>query len=97
MGALLNYRHADSAQDIARTSPPLPGHHSQVPLVIDRGIVQVKAWPDALRIALRLDSREKVEAVLGECGKDSGPDSLQERQQLAYILASQVAPSASCL
>ena len=30
--------------------------------------------------------------MLGECGKDTGPHSLQERQQLAYILASQVQP-----
>ena len=56
--------------------------------------VQVKAWPDALRVALRLDDREKVESVMGQCSQDTGPFSQQERQQLAYILASQAGPAA---
>ena len=52
--------------------------------------VQVKAWPDALRVALRLDSREKVVDVLGDCLRSGGPDAALQLQQLAYILASQV-------
>ena len=55
---------------------------------------QVKAWPDALRVALRLDSREKVEEVLGACWRAAEPHAALQQQQLAYILASQV--SSSC-
>ena len=47
------------------------------------GYMKVAKWHDAMRVALRLNDREKIQAVFSTC-KD-----MVEQQQLGYLLARQ--------